>query len=450
MNLIPTFIQTRLAHRPNLLKILENIGWLFFDKILRLGIGLGISIWLARYLGPERFGLLNFALAMATFFSALAVMGLRNIVVRDIVRHPDDAGTILGSAILLQTIGGITAYGLLIGTIYLLRPDAIHAQLVVAIVGLMLIFKVGEVPKYWFEAQVQSKYAVFAENSMYLLSAGVKVTLILYEAPLIAIACAFTLDFMMIAIGLFVMLAWKGIKIGNVGIHYQTTFDLLKNSWPLIFSSLAIMIYMKLDQLMLGQMVGDRAVGIYSAAVKVSEAWYFIAIAVCASVFPAILKARSINESLYYSRLQHLYDGMVALALLVAIPMTFLSSWLTYHLYGDQFISSGPVLAIHIWASIFVFLGVASGKWFIAENKQILTFYKTAAGAVSNILLNYFLIPILGGIGAALATILSYAISALLCEVFWKETRVIFYMKLKSIFLINLISNLKSLKYESS
>lgn len=446
MNLTPTFIQSRLAHRPNLLKVLENIGWLVLDKILRLGVGLGISIWLARYLGPEKYGLLNFGLAMATFFSALALLGLRNIVVRDIVQHPEDAGNILGSAIFLQTIGGLIAYGLLIGTIYLLRPDDPHSQLVVAIVGLMLIFKFGEVAKYWFEAQVQSKYAVLAENSMYLLSAAVKISLILAEAPLAGIAGAFALDFALIATGLFLMLAWKGIDFADIGINFRTINNLLKDSWPLIFSALAIMVYMKIDQLMLGQMAGDRAVGIYSAAVKISEAWYFIAIAISTSVFPAIIQAKNISQSQYYSHLQTLHDALVLIALSIAIPMTIMSEFFIDLLYGADYQQSATVLTIHIWAALFVFLGVAGSRWFIAENFQISAMYRTVGGAVLNIILNYYLIPKHGPSGAAIATIFSQALASWLADSLSVKTRPIFRIKTKALMIpYSLIRTAKTL-----
>jgi O-antigen/teichoic acid export membrane protein len=72
MHLIPAFVRHRLTHRPNLVKILDNIGWLFLDKVLRVGVGLLVGVWIARYLGPEQFGLLNFAFAVIGLFSVAA------------------------------------------------------------------------------------------------------------------------------------------------------------------------------------------------------------------------------------------------------------------------------------------------------------------------------------------------------------------------------------------
>jgi len=189
---------------------------------------------------------------------------------------------------------------------------------------------------------------------------------------------------------------------------------------------------MKIDQIMLGQMVGDEAVGIYSAAVRVSEVWYFIPTTIVASVFPAILEAKKRSEAQYYQRLQRLYDLMVWLSVSVALPMTLLSTPIVTLLFGEAFAASGPVLAIHIWAALFVFLGVASGKWFLAENRQLLSFQRTALGMIVNVILNFLLIPGFGVMGAAIATVISQATAAWFFDSVQLVTRRMFFMKLKA------------------
>jgi PST family polysaccharide transporter len=195
---------------------------------------------------------------------------------------------------------------------------------------------------------------------------------------------------------------------------------------------MAIMVYMKIDQIMLGQMLGDDAVGIYSAAVRISEVWYFIPMMIVASVFPSILEAKKRDETQYLQRLQRLYDIMVWLSVAIALPMTFVSTPIVIALFGPAYAESGTVLAIHIWASVFVFLGVASSQWFVAENRQILSFQRTLLGALVNVILNLVLIPDFGPIGASVATVVAYAIAAFFADVMQKETRQTFAMKLKS------------------
>ena len=442
MELIPAFIRSRIAHRPKLLKIVDNIGWLFFDKILRMGVGLLIGVWIARYLGPEQFGLLNFTAALIGLFGALAGMGLQGIVVREIVREPTCREETLGTAAALQLLGGAVAYSLLLVTVFYLRPQDVLSQLVAAILGAMVLLKASEVVGYWFESQVQSKYTVWVQNGAFLFFAGIKVVLIISGASLIYFAWAMLAEAIVVAMALTLALHRLGPPLYSLRISYDRCFALLKAGWPLMLSSIAVMIYMKIDQIMIGQMLGNDAVGIYSAAVRISEIWYFIATAVAASVLPAILEAKKNNEAQYRQRLQALFDLMTWIAIIVALPVTFFATPLVTMLFGAEYSEAGGVLAIHVWATVFVFLGVAGGNWFLAENQQLISLQRTALGAVVNVLLNILLIPMMGVMGAAWATLISYAVAAMLSDATQHATRDMFMMKIRS---LNLLSSFRRL-----
>lgn len=432
MNIIPVFILRRIAHRPNLAKIVDNIGWLFFDKILRMGVGLLVGVWVARYLGPEQFGQFNFATAFVGLFGAIAGLGLNEIIVRDIVNDSTVKEETLGTAALLQFLAGLIAYMLILATIFWMRSDDLVAKTLVAILGSTMLLKTSDIALYWFESQVQSKYVVWVQNGTFLLFAIIKAILLLKHAPLVAFAWATTIETLVVACVLLIILTMRGPNLLQLRINVDRARTLLKQSWPMLMSSIAIMIYMKIDQIMLGQMVGDKAVGIYSAALRLSEIWYFIPLAIVASVFPAIIEAKKYSEIEYYARLQKLYDLMVMLSLVVAVPMTFLATPLVVLLFGQAFVDSGPVLAIHIWASLFVFLGVASGKWFIVENRQLLSMQRAFVGMIMNVLLNVLLIPEYNAVGAAIATVISQAFATWLIDPLQRLTRPMFFMKLSS------------------
>ena len=446
MALIPAFIRRRIEHRPNLLKIVDNIGWLFFDKILRMGVGLLIGVWIARYLGPEQFGLLNFTAALIGLFGALAAMGLQGIVVRDIVQNPACREDTLGSAALLQLLGGAAAYTLLLATVFYLRPQDVLSQLVAAILGAVVLLKAFEVAGYWFESQVQSKYTVWVQNAAFLIFAGIKAVLILTGASLISFVWAMLAEAFVVALAMTLALNRFGPPLSSLRISYRWCCALLKAGWPLMLSSIAVMIYMKIDQIMIGQMLGNDAVGIYSAAARISEIWYFIATAVAASVLPAILEAKKNNEAQYRQRLQALFDLMTWIAIIVALPVTFFATPLVTMLFGADYSEAGGVLAIHVWATVFVFLGVAGGNWFLAENQQLISLQRTALGAAVNVLLNIVLIPMLGVVGAAWATLISYAVAAMLSDAMQHATRDMFMMKLKSFSLLSSFDRLTRLK----
>lgn len=434
MNIVPAFLRRRIAHRPNLVKIVDNIGWLFMDKIIRMGVGLLVGVWVARYLGPEQFGLLNFASAFTGLFSVIAGLGLQSIVVRDIVLNPNNKEETLGTAAALQFLGGIVAYGAVLASIFWLRPENQMARMVVAILGATMLFRFNEVAVYWFESQVLSKYTVWIQNSIFVLFAGIKMILVLQNAPLMMFAWAAMGEALIVALLMLVMLRLRGPNFSRLRVTMWRVKGLIAESWPLLLSGISIMIYMKIDQIMLGQMVGDEAVGIYSAALRISEIWYFVPMGIVASVFPAILNAKKQGEEQYYKRLQQLYDLMTWVSMAIALPMTFLSEPLVELLYGAGYNKAGEVLAIHIWASVFVFLGVASSRWFVAEKRPILSLQRTILGAAVNVILNIILIPRFGALGAAWATVIAQMSVGILFDGLQKETHQMFLMKLKTFY----------------
>ncbi|TSE22735.1 Polysaccharide biosynthesis protein [Tepidimonas sediminis] len=432
MNLIPGFIHRRIAHRPNLVKILDNIGWLFLDKVLRMGVGLLVGVWIARYLGPEQFGLLNFALAFTGLFAAISGMGLQGIVVRDLVRDPDGAPLTLGTAGVLMLIGGFVSYLLILVTIAYLRPDDPLARTIVAILGAMQLFRASEIAVYWFESQVQSKYTVWVQNGAFLVFAAVKVALILSHAPLTAFVWATLAEAAVVAAVLLIVLGRRGPARKKLRINAERAKTLLRDAWPLMLSGMAITIYMKIDQIMLGQMVGDEEVGIYSAAVRISEIWYFIPLIITSSIFPTIIEAKKRSEVEYNNRMQRLYDLMIVTSVGIALLTTALASRLIGILFGVNYAAAADVLVIHVWAAVFVFIGVAGSKWMLIEGCTSLNLHRTVLGAVSNVVLNILLIPYFKSQGAAVATLLSYAVAAFLADFFYNKTRDMFYMKLRS------------------
>jgi PST family polysaccharide transporter len=198
---------------------------------------------------------------------------------------------------------------------------------------------------------------------------------------------------------------------------------MLLESYRLILSSIAITIYLRADAVMLGAIVGDESVGIYAVATKFSEIWYFIPCAIVASVSPSIVQAKEVSESLYQQRLQKLFNCVSGLAYAIAIPMSFIASPLIVTIFGEEYQAAGTVLSLHIWASIFVFVGVARGPWVITEGFTMSSLVTKSCGAILNVLLNLWLIPNYREMGAAIATVVSYGVSDYLLFMIWPSLR---------------------------
>jgi PST family polysaccharide transporter len=246
-------------------------------------------------------------------------------------------------------------------------------------------------------------------------------------------ALAQVCEYALAAAGLVLMYRWTGGRFLRLRIRRQRAVELLKQSWPVILSGMAIMIYMRIDAVMLKVMQGDRAVGLYAAATRVSEVWYFIPTAIVSSVMPGIIRLKS-EPLRYHARIQRLFSLMSAISLSIGSAVALCSYEIIHVLYASAYDAAAPVLAVHIWASVFVFLGAAQAPWDFSERLLKLGFYRTASGAVSNVLLNLVLIPRYSALGAAVATVLSYALSAVFANVLSARTRPILVMQLKSFF----------------
>ncbi|WP_044749130.1 flippase [Bacillus alveayuensis] len=405
---ITSLIVKKLSGNTTLQKIIANTGWLFFERIFRMMVSLFVGVWVARYLGPEQFGILNYANAYVTLFTALATLGLDGIVVRNIVRAPDKTYQILGTAFILKLIGGIFSSLLMIIIVYLIRPEDTLTITLVAVISIGMIFQSFSVIDFLFQSRIESKNTVYARSIAFILTSIIKVILILTNSSLIAFGLVSSLEILIGAIGLVIVYRLKGFLISKWKFSLNVAGNLLKDSWPLIFSGLAIMIYMKIDQIMLGDMIGEEEVGIYSVAVKISEMWYFIPMAIVNSTFPTIVNAKRISDQLFYDRLQKLYDIMAILGYFVAIPMTFLGTDVVKLLYGNEYLEAGSILTLYIWVGLFVNLGVARSSFLKTVNWTKIHFLTSILGCMVNVILNFILIPKYGALGATIASIISY------------------------------------------
>lgn len=432
LHYLPAALRNRIEHRPNLLAILSNTGWLFADKILRMGVGLFVGVWIARYLGPEQYGLWNFAIAFVALFGAFATLGLDSIVVRELVKNPERQNELLGTAFTLKLTGALIALILAIVSISLIRTGETLTLWLVALSALGFVFQSVNVIDFYFQAKVKSRYTVYASNAAFILMTLVKIVLLTLSAPLIAFAFVGLGE--IVLTGMFLLIVYKINHLNICDWNYSNYIakNLVKSSWPLVFSSLAVAVFMRIDQIMLQYYLGSNAVGIYSAAVRISEVWYFLGSVVISSVAPAIYKAKKDNNDTYMAKLLHTYKILILLSFSIIIPFSFLSSIIISALYGLQYYQASSVLLIHTWTTLFVFIGLAQGIFWVSESLQKLSLISTVIAASINIIMNFLLIPIYGPTGAAFATLVSYGIPTIFVPYFFKQSRPIFFIFFRS------------------
>lgn len=424
-------------------KYLKNTGWLMVARVGSLGIKICVNIAVSNYLGKHSFGMLNYTSAFVTFFIAAAALGLDGFVTRELLRKPNRQDQLLGTAFFLKLAGGIAVIPLMYAVYMAISSSKpietpVSYIMIVSIAGLLQAFSIID---SFFQFRTQGKFIMRVQVTANLLSAALKLALILSHCPLIWFIIALLADFLFIAIGYIYLYRQKEGPLLKWRFDGNTAAYLFRNSWPLAFSAILVSIYLNIDQLMIEYYRGAGDVGIYSNVVSLAGSWYFIPVAIVTSVFPAIMNARRDDPERYLKRMQNLYDLMVWISLFLAITISFASP-LIFKVFKPEYQPGAPVLSIHIWAGIFVFLGTASGQFLIAEGYVKMSMIRTAAGAAINILLNIFWIPRYGISGAAFATLIAYATSA-----FWlllvPATRQQGMMMLKSLLLITLVQKLR-------
>ncbi|NQZ87037.1 MAG: flippase [Colwellia sp.] len=419
------------------IKYLKNTSWLLSEKILRIFVVLFVGIWLARYLGPEQFGLLSYALSYSTIFIAISSLGLDNVVIRELVKSEGDRDILLGTAFILKIIGAIFGIFLLVVILFIQSQGSLTTTLIL-IVTAVTVFQSLNVVNFYFQAKVLSKFFVFSNAISIFFSVIIKVTLILNEAPLVTFAYVVLFDSFVLAIGFMYFYTHQNLSVFSWSFDFKLAKALIRSGLPLFLSAVAVSVYMKIDQIMIKNILGDAAVGQYASAARLSEAWYFIPMVIASSLFPSIIKAQKKDRALYIKRLQQLNDMLVWGAICIAIPVTFFGDSIILFLYGAEYDGASDVLVIHIWSSVFVFMTIASGKFLIADKMENKIFYRNLSGLVINILLNIIVIPLYGVKGAAITTLISWFVAGYVYDYFDKDINYMFRVKSNSLNLFRL------------
>jgi PST family polysaccharide transporter len=381
--------------------------WLISEKIVSMALVLLTTLILARHLGPSFFGQLNYLIAIVTLLTPFAAMGLNAIVTRELVQHPQHNDEILGSALVLRLLGATVAAII----VWYATAYFIDAQLRVVFSLLLIanIFTALLVFDYWLQAHVANQYAVKARLSVLVLLTTIRLLGVYYDAQLSFFVALAALEITLTALAFLLVYILRGQGIKQLSFCFTRAKSLLLQSWWLMLSGIAAIIYLKVDQVMLGQLSSHEQVGIYAVASRLSEVWYFFPVAIVSSFFPKLLHAKKNSSVLYLQNLQKLNDFLFIVALLVALLVLVVGEFVVVLLFGESYRASAIVLSIHIWAGVFIFMRALLSKWLLAENLLRFSLITQLVGAVLNVFINWLLIPQYGAVGAAIATVISYA-----------------------------------------
>jgi O-antigen/teichoic acid export membrane protein len=416
------------------LKYLTNSVWLLIGRGYQMFIALLVGVWVARYLGPKEYGLLSYCMSFVGLFSFLSILGLDSIIIKEISARRFDPAEVMGTALTLKLMGGGIAIALasLVGLYF---EGAGRNTVLIFICSLSFLFQAGQLTSLYFESSVKQRYITIGYVIQLSLMAAVRWFLIYSEASVLLFGICFVLDavvFTVVEDGFYRKVTGRKLYWC---FNRKMAVELFRQSWPLLISSIAILIYQRINQVMLKNICTEESVGYFAAAERITQIGFFFPALLSRSFMPALISAKGISGVLYQKRVQSLFDLLTWSGIAIAAVLALLAPWLVRFLYGEEYLQAVPVLRVSAWTGVFIALGTSSGVWIVVEGLQKYAPMRNIAGAIINVALNFLFIPRWGALGAAYATLIAYSTASYFSHVLTKALRPVFKLQTKSLLL---------------
>lgn len=399
-----------------------NASWLIIGKVFQMILAFLVSIFTARYLGPDNYGIINYATAYVAFFTSLCTLGINSVIVKEFVTNPEDQGIAIGTTLVLRVISSALSSLMIVLIVSIVDRGEQSTISVSFLCSLALIFQVVDTINYWFQAQYKSKITALATLGAYICTSVYKIILLVLAKDIEWFAFATSIDYICLAIFLFG--AYKRYDGPKLKFSWTKGKSLLLQSYHYILSGMMVAIYGQTDKLMIKQMMDSTSVGYYSLASSINGMWVFVLAAIIDSIVPTIMNYhKSGNVEQFKRKNRQLYAIVIYVSMFVAFCIFCFGKWAIVLIYGEAYAPAANTLKIVAWYTIFSYLGVARNAWIVCENKQKYLKYMYFSAAIINVALNYFFIPIWGSSGAALASLITQVCTSLLLPCFWRDMR---------------------------
>jgi PST family polysaccharide transporter len=417
----------------DLLKIFISATSLFSERIFRMGLSLFVSAWVIRYLGPSDFGQISYALAFLAIFQAISSLGFDGIVVRDLtVIGRGESGELLGTVFLTRLTVGFISWVFAVIYISFCNDFSGEIILLVLLAGGTLVFQASDTFDLWFQSQSFNKLAAGLRVFVSIISAGFKVMCILFHAPISFFAAAVSFDALISGVTFWA--AYQRCPAGKLNFSLPLLRRIVIEGWPLTISTISIIIYMRIDQLMIKEYLGYESLGIFSAIIPLATAWQMLPMSLRVVLAPYLAKIKHESKVDYDNCLSWIFWGFALLGWISSLLTLVFSGEIIHLLFGEKYEGASTILSIYTFTNIFINLGVAQSLWATNERLPKVMLYSVVIGSIASVLGNMFLLPVLGLKGAAITVIVSMALSAVILNIFFSKK--IFILQIKSIFLV--------------
>jgi len=416
----------------------SNSAALITEKLLRAGLNMLVFACLARSLGAENIG--QFGLIQATFFIGhpIALFVSQQLLVKYLIADNRDCKNLQKTALRLKYLASVLIYAVTLTAGYLYFDTDFFKLLatycLIHFVNIDIIFFA------YLRAEEKSLEILKSTAYIAIPMAALKIAAALVYQNLAVIIVLYFIEAALLSI-----ISWSTFNhhfdqtnaSNETKKPYSSTRDLISTSWPLFTSALLIILYSRVDLFMIDAKLPAEDLGHYTAAIKISEAFTMIITAYLASQFPRLLRVRKLGTEQYNAAMLKTLRECILFSLGSMFFVFLFAEQIILLIYGQAYLPAKHSLVVHVAGSIFVVQGIVCSQWLIAENLQIYRVYRVLTGLIVNILLNLYLIPKYGILGAACSTLVTQAISSVFFNSLSKPTQPIFKLQIQAMRLIS-------------
>lgn len=415
-------------------KVIRNVVWAVTGKVVTLLGGLLVGIFVARYLGPEQYGLMSYVMSYVSLFQVLALFGMDNIEIREESKTPREKDKIIGTAFGLKLVFAVVTMGLIALTAWLFETDSFTKWMIILYSTSMIMNSFGVIRNY-FTSLVWNEYIVKTEITRTLIGAGIKVVLLLLHAPLVWFIVATLFDTVLIAGGYLVSYRSKIDSVRKWQFDKDTAKYLIRQSFPLAVSLSAVLIYHRIDQVMVGKMLTNIELGYYSVACKFVEIIMFIPTILAQTIVPVLVRIHKQNFSAYRSKTQQFVNITVWICIILSVLIALSSHWIILYTFGEQYLPATIALQVLVFKSVGDALSATAGNMIIIESKQKYAWIRSVTACFVCVGLNLVFIPRWGIVGTAIASILTYLYAGTFSNIFIPQYWFVLKSQLIALFL---------------
>lgn len=402
-------------------KTVINASWIIVCRIVQAVLVLLVTMVSARYLGPANYGLVNYASSIVNFLKPVMQLGLNAILVKELIDRPEEEGVTLGTALGMNLVSALVSILCAVSFVSLANPGEKDTLIVCGLYSISLIFLALEMIQYWFQAHLLSKYASLTILLAYIVVSVYKLWLLMSGKSIYWFSVSNSLDYLLIAVSLLVI--YKKLGGQSLSFSFARGREMLKRSYHYILSGLMVTIFAQTDKIMLKMLMDETTVGYYSAAISCASVATFVSTAIIDSARPTIFANKNRSVEVFEDSLVKLYSVIIYFSLTVCVGLVLFSKTVVGILYGAAYAETASILRILVWYTTFSYLGSIRNIWILAQEKQQYLWIVNLSGALANVLLNLFLIPMYGAVGAAFATLVTQFFTNVIVGIFIKPIR---------------------------